>query len=636
MVNDNSDTEQDTIPPTNPILRAFAATLIQRRFRGNNIRAQFLLYRQALADHCRLSAVQIQRIFRGLQSRQQATRGLQSRQQATLLSFIPSMTTPTSTDYEFPGFKVAVDLASPALNIDGLSAGRLYKKENRPKEGTKEEKELLTDIKAAHYPKYKVMNVSLKDPEKLASNLSILDNLTYSEQLMIELNMEDPFRICLPDSTISLASLAVDLVTSKPIFKDLFVDHREITVEQVALSNRWYSRYAIFTVNTGTDRSFAKELEWSFIHLRNHVEQDLFNVIHSEYLTFPADERGGPLFLKLLMLHLVVSNEANLEILVDTVKNYKINENVDNEDVTKVIRLLKAVTATIIHLRMDKKLPEKYIEHLCTALQTTSCPEFNQEIAGIEKDVTTSRRIQSANQSAAMRQHTGAITVAATVSGLILANDMQGVDFLFSMAQATYRDLTNNGVWNASMRPTPGTAPSGGFIAADQITGPFCWNCESTDHAFPQCTKPRNEESIAKNRTLYRQHKGQDPNKNSGRRGDGANRWAKWKKPRPEENNKRIINGDPYTWVPNTKRWSKDDTTPSGLASGVPTQSPTLPSQQAGDDQTRPLPSRTPPFPPTSIGDDGGSQASETLSQADLASFQLQLANMMNVMNKYG
>ena len=552
----------------------------------------------------------------------------------TMSSSTPSPTPSVSspTDYKFPGFKVAIDLASPTLNTDGLSAGRLYKKENRPTEGSKEEKELLTDIKATTYPKYKVMNVSLKDPEKLASNLSILDNLTYSEQVMIEFNMEDPFRICFPDSDTSLASLAVDPKTSEPIFKDLFVDHRDITVEQIALSNRWYSRYAIFTTGSKTDRSFAKELEWSFIHLRNHVDQDLFNVIHSEYLSFEADERGGPLFLKLLMLHLVVSNEANLEILVDTVKNYKINENVDNEDVTKVIRLLRAVTATIIHLRMDKQLPEKYLEHLCTALQTTSCPEFNQEIASIEKDVTTSRRIKTANSSASMRRHTGAITVAATVSGLILANDMKGVDFLFSMAQATYRDLTNNGVWNASMRPTPGTAPPGGFIALDQINGPFCWNCESTEHAFPSCPKPKNEEMISKNRTLYRQHKGQSTSESGGAR---ENRWTKWKKPKQGESNKRIINGDPHTWVPANKRWSKDDAIPSGLNVGGPTPPPTLPNpQQAGDDQAR---QRAPPFPPTSIaGGDDVSQASEAPSQADIASFQLQLANMSNFMSKYG
>jgi hypothetical protein len=127
-----------------------------------------------------------------------------------------------TTDYESPGgFKVAVAVAKPVTNTDGLSAGRLYKKDNRPVEGSKEEKELLTDIKSNRYPKFKVMNISLKDPEKLASNLSILDNLTYSEQFMLEFNMEDPFCICFPDSDTSPASLSVDSLM-KPIMKDLF------------------------------------------------------------------------------------------------------------------------------------------------------------------------------------------------------------------------------------------------------------------------------------------------------------------------------------------------------------------------------------------------------------------------------
>ena len=76
------------------------------------------------------------------------------------------------------------------------------------------------------------------------------------------------------------------------------------------------------------------------LHFRSHVEQELYNVVYSEYITFSAEERGGPLFLKLLLLHLVISDEANLEMLLDTVKNYKINKNVDNEDMDKVIRLL--------------------------------------------------------------------------------------------------------------------------------------------------------------------------------------------------------------------------------------------------------------------------------------------------------
>lgn len=558
--------------------------------------------------------------------------------EAALPSAVISSTTMSKTTaYEFPGgFKVAIDIVKPITNTDGLSAGRLYKKENRPVEGSKEEKELLTDIKSNRYSKYKVMNISLKDPEKLASNLSILDNLTYSQQFMLEFNMEDPFCICFPDNDAKPASLSVD---SKmiPITKDLFQDHREISVEQVALSNRWYSRYAIFTPAIGADRSFAKELEWSLLHFRYHVEQELYNVVHAEYLSFPAEERGGPLFLKLLLLHLVVSNEANLELLIDTVKNYKINVNVENEDMDKVLRLLRAVTATIVHLRPDKTLPEKYVEYLCTTLQTTSCPQFNAEIGKIEKDVTTSRRIHTANKSASMRQHTGARTAATTMAGLILENTMEGVDFIFSFALTTYRDLKGDGLWNAAMRPTPGSAgAAGGFMALEQIKGPFCWNCESTEHAHPHCPLPKDQTNIAKNRALYREFKGQDPASTGG---IGVNRWAKWKRPKADESNKRVINTAPHTWNPTTKRWDKDDTPPSGLLTGTP--APAAPPAQAPPTQ-QPPPAASgsnqsqSPFPPTSIGGGDASVGDNSVSPAELALVQVQLANLMNMVSKFG
>jgi hypothetical protein len=179
-----------------------------------------------------------------------------------------------------------------------------------------------------------------------------------------------------------------------------------------------------------------------------------------------------------------------------------------------------------------------------------------------------------------MRRHAGARTVAPTLTGLIIENTPQGVDFIFSLALSTYRDLKDDGKWDAAMCPTPGgsgATPNGGFMASEQITGPFCWNCESTEHAFPQCLKPRDQATIAKNRALYREHKGQDPCDTSvGRgRGTGENRWAKWKKPKPEEGNKRIINGSPFTWNPTVKRWVKDDTSPSGLTAGTPSPAQT-------------------------------------------------------------
>ena len=117
------------------------------------------------------------------------------------------------------------------------------------------------------------------------------------------------------------------------------------------------------------------------------------------------------------------------------------------------------------------------------------------------------------------------------------------------------------------------------------------------------------------------------------------NRWTKWKKPKQGESIKRIINGDPHTWIPANKRWSKDDAIPSGNGAMVPSQTP--PSVPPQEGSMGPPPNRQPPpFPPTSINGAGGaddkSQMTDAPSQADIASFQLQLANMSNFMSKYG
>jgi hypothetical protein len=144
--NTDSDTESssDELPTSSdvPFIRTqssqlqTAATVIQRLYRSYYFRSQFLNYLQTCQNLSLLSAVQIQRRF-------QAHR---TQQQATLLAFAPTMS--SNTDYEFPGgFRVAVNIAKSITNTDGNNAGRLYKKENRPTEGSKEEMELLADMK---------------------------------------------------------------------------------------------------------------------------------------------------------------------------------------------------------------------------------------------------------------------------------------------------------------------------------------------------------------------------------------------------------------------------------------------------------------------------------------------------------
>jgi hypothetical protein len=74
-----------------------------------------------------------------------------------------------------------------------------------------------------------------------------------------------------------------------------------------------------------------------------------------------------------------------------------------------------------------------------------------------------------------------------------------------------------------------------------------------------------------------------------------------------------------------------DDTPLSGLTAGTPVL-----AQSPGEDQIR----RSNPSPPSSIGADDASQVSDSVSQAEIASLQLQLANLMNnvstTVNKIG
>ena len=65
-------------------------------------------------------------------------------------------------------------------------------------------------------------------------------------------------------------------------------------------------------------------------------------------------------------------------------------------------------------------------------------------------------------------------------------------------------------------------------MAAEQIVGPFCWNCESTEHSWGSCPKPKDAAAIAKNRTLYREHK--DTRDSAAGRGDVLQVKTDWTK----------------------------------------------------------------------------------------------------------
>ena len=135
----------------------------------------------------------------------------------------------------------------------------------------------------------------------------------------------------------------------------IFTHYRQLTCDQVAAPCRYYAldvRYPITIIVNGnittTKGTFHNELEWTYSYFRNKVEPQLYKKVQSEFATSEPLEQAGPLFLKLLLDHLVLSSDANEAALVNTVLGYSIKYNHKTEDIYEVTWLLFSITETIV------------------------------------------------------------------------------------------------------------------------------------------------------------------------------------------------------------------------------------------------------------------------------------------------
>ena len=144
----------------------------------------------------------------------------------------------------------------------------------------------------------------------------------------------------------------------------LFTHFRQLTVNNVAASCKYFAKYVTFPLRDGvSEGNFTNELKWSYAYFQNNVEPRIYELVQADYATFDTLEQGGPLFLKLLLDLLVVSNDANESALVETVFNYNIKTNSKTEDIPQVYRNLSAITDTIMAIRdhKDNPLPNDYV-----------------------------------------------------------------------------------------------------------------------------------------------------------------------------------------------------------------------------------------------------------------------------------
>ena len=126
-------------------------------------------------------------------------------------------------------------------------------------------------------------------------------------------------------------------------------------------------------------------MNWTMQYFKNNVESITFAHYHTLYMDYPAYQRGGPLFFKLLTDHLAASDEQTKESLLKSVKAYKIT-NVASEDIQITYNQLLTTAKTLVVLN-NGVLPPEMIKFYLTIFTTTSCAKFNEQFKDLKKQL---------------------------------------------------------------------------------------------------------------------------------------------------------------------------------------------------------------------------------------------------------
>ena len=81
--------------------------------------------------------------------------------------------------------------------------------------------------------------------------------------------------VCPKDPTLQRVTLKVKkgiLVT-----KSLLKNFRSISITDVTRSSAWYSKYDSFKDSSETTHTFGRDMSWSLLHFKEHVDSVLHN-----------------------------------------------------------------------------------------------------------------------------------------------------------------------------------------------------------------------------------------------------------------------------------------------------------------------------------------------------------------------
>ena len=153
------------------------------------------------------------------------------------------------------------------------------------------------------------------------------------------------------------------------------------------------------------------------------IKRPIMTMTSGEMLDYNVDAHIGPLFLSILLGHLMTTDEAAKAHITTLVTNYNIKTMAIGERVLDVVDLLRALTDTLYSLK-NNSLPDEYIDRIINIFTTTSVPTFNDLFVALKQAVTATRL--QANIPGSIRGNTHGYTS--------LVNDMLSVEWVFQYA----------------------------------------------------------------------------------------------------------------------------------------------------------------------------------------------------------
>ncbi|OEU20216.1 hypothetical protein FRACYDRAFT_236288 [Fragilariopsis cylindrus CCMP1102] len=151
--------------------------------------------------------------------------------------------------------------------------------------------------------------------------------------------------------------------------------------------------------------------------------------------------------------------------------------------------------------------------------------------------------------------------------------NLKGANYVLNYAVKAFYTLSQRGDWDKCLQQPAGDAAAHMATSGDAPppSGIRCFNCDDSHHLC-HCPLPCDHAKIKRARE---EQASSQPSK-FGRRAFTCP--PKWRLPEEGENNKRVIDGKPFTFNPTSKRWDADTVPDSGIppiAAVVPPATPT-------------------------------------------------------------